>query len=213
SGGGVASPELLVALITAGLLIVFLVLGARAARGLKFLKIASVIMAIAGGTVVASLYGLVDFSPVSDAAWFAMPGIFSYGMPQFELTTILTMVVIYFIVLVESTGTWFAVGGVTGREITDKTITGGVRAEGLGCTVAPVIGGMPVTGYATNAGVIAITGVASKRVILFAGSILIALGLVPTFSTLIASIPEAVIMGAFSIVTAIITMNGIKVLE
>ena len=210
---GAATPELVVALTTAALLVAFLVLGARATRALTFLKLCSVLIAIAGGTLVAGLYGMVDFSPVSDAAWVALPGIFAYGLPQFELTSILTMTVIYLVVLVESTGTWFAVGGVTGRKITERVLNGGVGAEGLGCAIAPVIGGMPVTGYSTNAGVIAITGVASKRVILFAGGLLVALGLLPKFATLIASIPEVVIMGAFCIVTVIIAMNGVKVLD
>lgn len=212
AGDGAAGPELLVAFITAGLLVTFLVLGARATKALKILKLCSVLLAIAAGTVVAGFYGMVDFSPVAEASWIALPGVFQYGPPQFELSAVLTLAVIYLIVLVESTGTWFAVGGVTGRKITDQVISGGVRAEGIGCVVAPVIGGMPVTGYATNAGVIAITGVASKRVIICTGGILIALGLVPKFSTLIASIPEVVIMGAFSIVTVIIAMNGVKLL-
>src|SRR5699024_2368667 len=189
-----------------------LVLGARATKALKILKLCSVLLAIAVGTVVAAFYGMVDFSPVAEASWIALPGILQYGPPQFELGAVLTLAVIYLIVLVESTGTWFAVGGVTGKKITDRVITGGVRAEGMGCVVAPVIGGMPVTGYATNAGVIAITGVGSKRVIICTGGILIALGLIPKFSTLIASIPEVVIMGAFCIVTVIIAMNGVKVL-
>lgn len=212
AGEGGAGGELVVAFSTAGLLVALLVLGARATRALKILKVCSVLLAIAGGTVLAGFYGMVDFSAVGEASWIALPGIFQYGPPQFEWSAVLTLAVIYLIVLVESTGTWFAVGGVTGRKITDRVITGGVRAEGLGCVVAPVIGGMPVTGYATNAGVIAITGVASKRVIIFTGGILVALGLVPKFSTLIASIPEVVIMGAFSIVTVIIAMNGVKVL-
>lgn len=212
AGDGASAPELTVALTTAALLVAFLVLGARAHRALRILKLCSVLLAIAAGTVVAAFYGMVDFSVVAEASWIALPGIFQYGPPQFELSAVLTLAVIYLIVLVESTGTWFAVGGVTGRKITDRVIAGGVRAEGIGCVVAPIIGGMPVTGYATNAGVIAITGVASKRVIICTGGILIALGLVPKFSTLIASIPEVVVMGAFCIVTVIIAMNGVKIL-
>src|SRR5699024_4521171 len=123
--------------------------------------------------------------PVASASWFALPKVFGYGMPTFDLTAVLTMIFIYFVILIESTGTWFAVSSVTGEKVSEQQINGGTGGEGLGCTVGSIIGGMPVTGYSTNAGIIAVTGVASKRAIIAAGGILMALGLMPKLTTLI----------------------------
>lgn len=199
--------------VSAILLVLFLIIGARANKKFKFLKLCSVILALAGGTIFASFYGIVDFSPVKDAAWIALPKILPYGAVEFDLTSILTMLFIFFLILIESTGTWFAVGSVVGEEITEEKINGGSKGEGLGCTIGALFGSMPVTGYSTNAGIIAITGVASRRAILAGGGVLVILGLIPKFTTLIGCIPEVVIMGVFSVVTVIIAMNGFRVLQ
>ena len=45
-----------------------------------------------------------------------------------------------------------------------RKINRGVIGEGLGCLVSSFIGGTPVTSYSTNAGIISITGVASRKV-------------------------------------------------
>lgn len=204
-------------LITAGssalLLLIFLVLGGLKGRSSKAIKLFSVFLALGGGTFVAFLYRMVDLSPVKDAAWLSIPNFFAYGMPEFNLTAVVTMVFIYFVILIESTGTWFTVGMVTNKEVTQKSINGGTFGEGIGCTVGSIIGGMPVTGYSTNAGIIAVTGIASKRAIYAAGGILVILGLIPKLTTLISCIPEVVIMGVFAIVTVIIAMNGLRVIN
>lgn len=211
SGNGI--DNIIISASSALLLIIFLIIGSRAKGNFKFLKLCSVILALIGGTVVASFYGLVNFSAISDAPWVALPKLLPFGTLSFDLTSSLTMIFIYFIILIESTGTWFAIGSVTGKEITEEKINGGSAGEGLGCAIGSVLGSMPVTGYSTNAGIIAITGVASRRAIIAGGGILVAFGLMPKFTTLIGCIPEVVIMGVFSVVTVIIAMNGLRVLK
>lgn len=203
----------LLAFISATLLILFLMLGARIGGKLKFLRTTSVILALVLGTVVANFFGLLDFSTVSSAPWFSLPGLFPFGMPKFDLSAILTMVFIYFIVLIETTGTWYAVGAVTGEKIDEKRINAGAMGEGLGCFTGALFGSMPVTGYSTNAGVISITGIGSKMAVFAAGIILVFLGLMPKLMNLIASIPLAVIYGVFSIVCVIIAMNGFRIIK
>ncbi|WNS75173.1 solute carrier family 23 protein [Bacillus sp. DTU_2020_1000418_1_SI_GHA_SEK_038] len=205
--------NLIIAGTSALLLVIFLILGGRTGRTSKIIKLLSVLLALTGGTIVAAAYGMVDFSPVKEASWISFPKIFSYGMPTFDISAVLTMVFIYFVILIESTGTWFAVGAVSNSEITKERINSGTAGEGLGCAIGSVIGGMPVTGYSTNAGIIAVTGVASRTAILAAGGILVILGLIPKLTTLISCIPEVVIMGVFAIVTVIIAMNGLRIIK
>lgn len=211
--GGNSIHNIIIASSSAILLIIFLMIGAKASGKFKFFKLCSVILALVGGTIVASFYGIVDFSPIATAPWIALPKLMPFGMPEFHFDSVLTMIFIYFVVLIESTGTWFAIGSVTGKEITEERINGGSAGEGLGCAIGSVLGSMPVTGYSTNAGIIAITGVASRRAILAGGGLLVVLGLMPKFTTLIGCIPEVVIMGVFSVVTVIIAMNGLRVLK
>lgn len=70
-----------------------------------------------------------------------------------------------------------------------------------------------MTGYSSNAGIIAITGVASRMAIISAGIILVILGLIPKLSAVITCIPEPVINGIFGVVCVAIVMNGFKVIQ
>ncbi len=85
--------------------------------------------------------------------------------------------------------------------------------EGIGCLVGSLFGSTPMTGYSSNAGLLAITGVASRMVIIMSGVILVCLGLIPKLSTAITCIPEPVINGIFGIVCVAIVTNGMKVIQ
>lgn len=205
--------NVVVAAVSAGVLVACMILGKQAKRFGTFFRLVSVILAIIAGTITARLFGKIDFSAVSDAAWFSLPKLFPFGAPIFDMSAILTILFIYLIILIETTGTWFVVSKVTDSDLTEDRLNKASFGEGLGCFVSSVFGGTPMTGYSSNAGIIAITGVASRMAILAAGAILIALGLMPKLSALIISIPEPVINGIFGIVCVAIVMNGFKVIQ
>lgn len=71
----------------------------------------------------------------------------------------------------------------------------------------------PVTGYSTNAGIISITGVASKRAFISAGCWFILLGFFTKLSAFLAAIPAPVIGGVFAIITVTIMLNGLNVIR
>ena len=142
----------LLAFIFATFLVIFLMIGSRVKGKLKFLRVTSVILALIIGSIIASFFGLVNLTAVMEAPWVALPGLFPFGLPTFNLPAILTMIFIYFIILIETTGTWYAVGAVTGEKIDKKRINRGAAGEGLGCLTSGLLGAIPVTGYSTNAG-------------------------------------------------------------
>lgn len=205
--------NILVATITAAVLIFCMYVGEKAKSKWRYIKIVSVVLALIIGSIVASFFGLVHFDSLKQAAWFQMPGLFSFGMPEFNLHAILVIVVVYFIVTIETTGTWFTVSKVTGEELDEKRLNGGALGEGLGCFVGSFFGGTPVTGYSSNAGIIAITGVKSRKPIIVGGVILVLLGMMPKLTSLIACIPSVVINGVFAILCVVIMMNGFKVIK
>jgi NCS2 family nucleobase:cation symporter-2 len=102
---------------------------------------------------------------------------------------------------------------VTGSRLDDERINGGTFGEGVGCFLGAMLGGTPVTGYSTNAGIIAITGVASRWAIMAGGGILLVLGMVPKLMNVIASIPGPVISGVFAVICVVIAMNGFRVVR
>lgn len=202
------------ALITSAVLLLFVVLGALLGKKGSIFRIMSVLFALVAGCIAASLMGILDFSAVSNAAWFSMPQIpfADFGF-SFNFSAIITMIIIYLVLLAETTGTWFAVSNVIDKPLTDKNINRGVIGEGIGCFIAALFGSTPVTGYSTNAGIISITGIASRRVFLAVGGWFVIFGCSGKLAALIASIPTAVIGGVFCIVCGIIAINGIQVMK
>ena len=180
----------------------------------KIFRTGSIVIALLVGTLLSVTMGRFDWQSVAKAAWFGLPQrtIFHWGV-HFNLTAILTFIIIYAIITTETTGTWFAMGAVTNHEITPKQWNRGIIGEGLSCLVAALSGTTPVTGYSTNAGVVSITGVASKRVFVAAGIWFIILGFFSKLSAFLAAVPAPVIGGVFAIITVTIMLNGLNVIR
>ncbi|MCT2884440.1 solute carrier family 23 protein, partial [Lentilactobacillus parabuchneri] len=111
------------------------------------------------------------------------------------------------------TGTWFAMSAVVDEKISKKQWNRGIIGEGLSCLFAALLGTTPMTGYSTNAGVVSITGVASRRVFVSAGLWFIVLGFCGKLSAFLSAVPAAVIGGIFSIICVIIMLNGLNVIR
>ena len=205
--------NVMIAAISAGILILCMLLGNKGGRLGTLSRLISVLVAIVVGTIVASFFGAVDFTAVKEAKWLSLPRLFPFGAPVFDWGAILTMVFIYFIILIETTGTWFVVSSVTDQELTDERLNRAAAGEGIGCFVGALFGGTPMTGYSSNAGLVAITGVGSRMAIMAGGLLLVLLGFVPKLSAAITCIPEPVINGIFGVVCVAIFINGMKVVQ
>lgn len=202
------------AMIAAVTLVVFAMIGSRFSGKGRLFRISSVILALVFGCFAAQFMGILDFSQVANAQLFSLPQApFVDFHFSFDLSSIVTMTIIYIVLMAETTGTWFAVSHVCEEPLTDENINRGVVGEGIGCLISSLLGATPVTGYSTNAGIISITGVASKKVFAAAGVWFIIFGLSGKLSTLISSIPAPVIGGVFVIVCGIISISGLKVIK
>lgn len=212
AGNGMTMGQnVILACVSASVMILFSMLGVYKPKVGRPLRICSVIIALAAGCVVAWMMGGLDLSSVAAAPLFSLPHIafVNYGL-AFDPSAILTMLVIFLVLLAETTGTWYAVSSVIGKPLSDEQINRGVIGEGIGCFVGALMGTTPVTGYSTNAGIISITGVASRRVFVCAALWFIALSFIGKLSALIMAIPAAVIGGVFAVVCAIIMLNGFR---
>ncbi len=198
--------------VTFGVLLVCMVAQYKLQNS-RILHMFSVIIALAVGTLTAWVLGGTDFSAVSSAAWLSLPQPFHFGMPQFNLEACLLMAVVYLFVLLDTTGTWFTVQAITGEPMEDERVDRGTIGEGFGCLAGAFFGGTPMTGYSSNAGLIAITKVASRRVVIAGGAILILLGFCPKLMTVITSLPTPVINGVFAMVCMTLISNGVKMVK
>lgn len=196
----------------AGVLIACMILQYRL-KNSRILHMVSVIIALAAGTIVAVAMGAADFSSVGTAAWFKLPELFHFGLPQFDLKACILMMFIYLVVLLDTTGTWVTISAITGEELDDKRIDRATVGEGVGCLVGSLFGGTPMTGYSSNAGVLAITKVGSRMAIIAGGVILMLLGVCPKLMTVISCIPAPVVNGVFAVVCILLISNGIKIIQ
>lgn len=211
---GNVGDNLILAITTIAILVACVSLGIYFPKLQKLFKVSSIIIALLGGTLLATLMGKFDWSSVQAASWFSLPHftMLHYGI-RFSGSAILTFVIIYTVLMTETTGTWFAMSAVTETPISKKQWNHGIIGEGLSCLIAAVLGGSPVTGYATNAGIVSITGVASKKVFISAGIWFIIFGFFNKLAAFLSAIPAPVIGGIFAIICATIMLNGLNVLR
>jgi xanthine permease len=178
-----------------------------------FIRAIAILLGLVAGTIVAYFMGLVDFSAVKEASWFHMPAPFYFGLPTFEVSAILTMILVAMVSLVESTGVYFALGDICDEKLEEKDLENGYRAEGLAIILGAFFNAFPYTTYSQNVGLLQMSGVKSKNVIYTAGFFLVLLGLMPKIGALTTIIPTPVLGGAMVAMFGMVVAYGIKMLS
>jgi xanthine permease len=178
-----------------------------------FIRSISILLGLIAGTVVAYFMGMVDFGAVSEASVVHMPKPFYFGLPTFEIIPILTMTLVAMVSLVESSGVYFALGDICKKDIGEKDLVNGYRAEGLASILGGIFNSFPYTTYSQNVGLIQISGVRSNNVIYVAATMLIFLGFFPKLGALTTVIPAAVLGGAMIAMFGMVVASGIKMLS
>ncbi len=182
-------------------------------RGKGMASAASILIGIVAGFIVAAALGMVNYGKIASAAWFAFPMPLQYGI-DFVPGAIILMLFMSVVTTIETIGDISAttMGGAK-REATDKEISGGIMADGVGTAFGAIFNAMPNTSYSQNAGLVAFTGVVSRHVGTIAGIALVLMGLFPKLGGIIAAMPESVIGGAAIIMFGMIVAAGIKLIS
>ncbi|HLO11361.1 MAG TPA: nucleobase:cation symporter-2 family protein [Pseudoneobacillus sp.] len=178
-----------------------------------FVRSVAILLGIVAGTIVSAFMGKVNFTAVADASWFHLPQPFYFGAPTFEVTAILTMILVAIVSLVESTGVYFALSDIVGKNVTEKDLANGYRAEGLAIVLGGFFNAFPYTTYSQNVGLVQLSGVKGKNVIYTAGAFLVVLGLVPKIGALTTVIPSPVLGGAMIAMFGMVVAYGVKMLS
>jgi len=163
------------------------------------------------GFVACILLGLVDFQPVQDAPWVALPHPFHFGM-SFPVSGIIGMSIAYLVTIIESTGDFLALSEVTNTKLTGKKLSRGILCEGLGSSLASLFSTTPLSSFSQNVGIVNMTGVASRHVVALTGGMLVLAGLFPVIAALVVIIPLPVLGGAGLVIFAMIVSSGVKIL-
>lgn len=202
-------------------IVTFLITAFINTKAKGFLKIIPFLFGIIGGYIVAVLFGLVDFTPVLEADWIAIPqlylpfstnGFFKEYHWYFgpETWAILPVAVV---TIAEHIGDHTVLSQICGRQFLKtpglhRTLIG----DGVATAVSAFMGGPTNTTYGENTGVVGMTRIASVSVIRNAALFAIGLSFLGKFTALISTIPNAVLGGMAILLYGVIASNGLKVL-
>jgi OHCU decarboxylase len=196
----------------AGVTLLFILVVQRLFRG-RFWATVAVLLGLVFGTLVATIAGVTDFGGVGDADALGVTTPFYFGTPTFGFAAIVSMVIVMFITMVETTGDVFATGDIVGKPIRRNDIARAIRGDGVATTLGGVLNSFPYTAFAENVGLVRLTAVKSRFVVAAAGAIMIVLGLFPKIGAIVAAIPAGVLGGAALVMFGTVAVIGIQTLS
>ena len=176
--------------------------------GKGLLRLIPIFAGIVVGYIAAAIFGIIDFQPVLDASWFALP---AFVRPQLCWEAIIFMAPVAIAPVIEHIGDIYAINEVTGKDfVKDPGLHRTMLGDGLACMAASFIGGPPVTTYSEVTGAISLTKIADPAVIRIAGIFGILFSVLGKVSALLKTIPESVLGGIMLLLFGTIASVGVN---
>ena len=175
-----------------------------------FLSVIPILIAVIAGYVAALACGILDFSQVASASWFALP---NFQMPKFDMGAIMMILPVLLVITSEHIGHQVVTSKIVGRDLLKKPgLHRSLFGDNFSTMISGLIGSVPTTTYGENIGVMAVTRVYSVRVIAGAAFLSIICSFVGKLSMLIQTIPGPVIGGISFLLYGMIGASGIRIL-
>lgn len=181
--------------------------------GKGFLRSIAVLIGLVGGTLFAMVTTGISTVPIQQAALFQLPQVFYFGLPTFHVIPIVLMIIIVTVCMVESTGVYFALAELSGKELTTKDLERGYRTEGLAILLGGIVNTFPHTGFSQNVGLVQLSAITSRKPIMIAGGLLVVLGLFPKVGAVAQVIPEPVLGGGMLVMFGMVAVAGLRMLH
>ncbi|RTR00165.1 uracil-xanthine permease family protein [Halomonas nitroreducens] len=177
-------------------------------RGL--IRLVPIMGGIATGYVLAVLMGVVDFTPVHQAAWLALP---DFVAPSFHWAAILFMLPVAIAPAVEHIGDMVAIGSVTRRNYLDKPgLHRTLLGDGLATSAAALFGGPPNTTYSEVTGAVTLTRAFNPWIMVTTACIAILLSFFGKLGAVLQTIPGPVMGGIMTLLFGSIAVVGMNTL-
>ena len=166
----------------------------------------SVLFGLVVGYVVAIFMGKVDFSGFTNLQVVSVPHFMPFKL-EFDPGAIISFALLYVVSSVEVLGDTAALTKVgLDRQPTDKETAGAIAGDGL-------FGSLPLTSFAQNIGLVAMTKVVNRKVILSGGLILVLASFVPAVAEVFNSLPQAVLGGCTIMMFGNIILSGFQMIS
>lgn len=175
------------------------------------------LIGVAVGCVVSSFFGLYDFQSVIEASWVGIPTLawpgFDTNLTPDTWALLATFVLVAIVSSMETIGDGVAVQEVSRRRArtTDfRVIQGALNSDGLGNLLSGLAGTVPNTTYSSSVPLIALTGVAARRVGIYAGIILVIAAFLPKIAAVLLAIPGPVVGAYLTVLIGLVFMEGLR---
>ena len=176
--------------------------------GKGLLKLIPIFSGIVVGYIAAAFMGVIDFQPVADAAWFALP---AFVRPEFRWEAIIFMIPVAIAPVIEHIGDVYAINEVAGKDfVKDPGLHRTMLGDGLACVAASLFGGPPVTTYSEVTGAISLTKITDPAVIRIAAIVGILFSVLGKVSAILKTIPSAVLGGIMLLLFGTIASVGVN---
>jgi uracil permease len=204
-GSAVLVPEktaLIISMVTLATTILVSLLG----RGM--LRLIPILIGIGVGYLLSIAFGLINLSPVAEAAWVAVP---NFVFPQWNLDAVIFIVPVAIAPAIEHFGDILAIGNVTGKDyLKSPGIHRTLLGDGLATMLASFLGGPPNTTYSEVTGAVTLTKMYNPVVMTWAAAIAILLAFVGKLGALLRTIPVPVMGGIMLLLFGAITVVGLN---
>ncbi len=184
-------------------------------RGRGFIGMLPVLLGVLVGYLASMALGLVDFTPVGQAAWLRSP---QFSFPLFTLPAILAIAPIAIATIPESTAHLYQISLYVDQLAAElrrppvklsRFIGINLIADGIGDMINGMLGASAGTNYGENNSLMAITRNYSGPVLMAAGVIAIMLGFVGKLAAIVGTLPVAVTGGLSIYLFGVIGAQGI----
>ena len=175
-----------------------------------FLSVIPILIAVIAGYIAALCCGILDFSQVAAASWFALP---DFQTPKFAVGEIVMILPVLLVIASEHIGHQVVTSKIIGRDLLKKPgLHRSLFGDNFSTMLSGLIGSVPTTTYGENIGVMAVTKVYSVHVIGGAAVLSVICSFVGKLSMLIQTIPGPVIGGISFLLYGMIGASGIRIL-
>jgi len=204
-GSAVLVPET-TALVVSMISLATTVLVSLFGRGV--MRLIPILFGILVGYLASLFFGLVDFTPVREAPWLAVP---SFVLPEWNFKAVLFIVPVAIAPAIEHFGDVLAISSVTGRNYLQKPgVNRTLLGDGLATSLASVLGGPPNTTYSEVTGAVALLKVKNPGIMTWAAICAIGLAFVGKVGAVLQTIPVPVMGGIMILLFGTIMVVGVN---
>jgi uracil-xanthine permease len=184
--------------------------------GAPIMKSTAVVIGLLVGCIIAGACGYfdrsgIDASPAASFIWVHTFKLSVYG------PIVLPLLAVYMVLAMEAIGDITATSDVSRLEVDgplfDSRIQGGVLADGLNGIIAGLCTITPMSTFAQNNGVIALTRCANRKAGYACCFWLLVMGIFAKFAAALVAIPSSVLGGMTTFLFSAVAVSGIRIIS